>query len=100
MRSKPPLKKLKPWLKNAVKLNLRNDEERVLSHYNFKQARAYSYDDAFADMLELYLPYQDIEQLFRCRVFNVVARNQGDHTKNISFLLPECGEWRLSPACV
>lgn len=31
-------------------------------------------------------------------VFNVVARNQDDHTKNISFLMNEEGHWRLSPA--
>lgn len=70
----------------------------AMSHYDFKRAGAYSYDDAFADMRELYLPYQDMEQLYRRMVFNVIARNQDDHTKNISFLLPEHGEWRLSPA--
>ena len=31
-------------------------------------------------------------------VFNVVIRNQDDHTKNISFLMDEKGVWRLSPA--
>ena len=31
-------------------------------------------------------------------VFNVVVRNQDDHTKNISFLMGEDGVWRLSPA--
>ena len=31
-------------------------------------------------------------------VFNVVVRNQDDHTKNISFLMGEDGRWRLSPA--
>ena len=31
-------------------------------------------------------------------VFNVVARNQDDHTKNISFLMDKKGKWRLSPA--
>lgn len=30
--------------------------------------------------------------------FNVVARNQDDHTKNISFLMNKDGVWRLSPA--
>lgn len=34
-----------------------------------------------------------------CRiVFNVVTRNQDDHTKNISFLMGEDGKWHLSPA--
>jgi serine/threonine-protein kinase HipA len=31
-------------------------------------------------------------------VFNVVARNQDDHTKNITFLMDKNGSWRLSPA--
>lgn len=31
-------------------------------------------------------------------VFNVVVRNQDDHTKNISFLMEEDGLWHLSPA--
>jgi serine/threonine-protein kinase HipA len=49
-------------------------------------------------MRELKLPYNDAEQLFRRMVFNVVARNQDDHTKNIAFLMDKNGQWRLSPA--
>ena len=49
-------------------------------------------------MRELRLPYQDAEQQFRRMVFNVVARNQDDHTKNIAFLMDQSGQWRLSPA--
>lgn len=30
--------------------------------------------------------------------FNVIARNQDDHTKNISFLMDKHGTWSLSPA--
>ena len=40
----------------------------------------------------------DTQEMFRRMVFNVVARNQDDHTKNISFLMDESGAWRLSPA--
>jgi serine/threonine-protein kinase HipA len=36
--------------------------------------------------------------MYRRLVFNIVAKNQDDHTKNISFLLPENGVWKLSPA--
>ena len=39
-----------------------------------------------------------LEQQFRRMVFNVVARNQDDHTKNIAFLMDKKGVWRLSPA--
>jgi serine/threonine-protein kinase HipA len=31
-------------------------------------------------------------------VFNVVARNQDDHVKNIAFLMDRAGAWSLSPA--
>ena len=30
--------------------------------------------------------------------FNVIARNQDDHVKNIAFLMDRGGRWRLSPA--
>ena len=49
-------------------------------------------------MRELRLPYSDMEQQFRRMVFNVAARNQDDHTKNIAFLMDKNGQWRLSPA--
>jgi len=31
-------------------------------------------------------------------VFNIVARNQDDHVKNIAFLMNKRGEWSLAPA--
>ena len=49
-------------------------------------------------MRELRLPYSAAKEMFRRMVFNVVVRNQDDHTKNISFLMGEDGVWRLSPA--
>jgi serine/threonine-protein kinase HipA len=49
-------------------------------------------------MREMRLPYPDAKQLYTRMVFNVVARNQDDHTKNISFLMDAEGTWRLSPA--
>jgi serine/threonine-protein kinase HipA len=39
-----------------------------------------------------------IEQQFRRMLFNVVARNQDDHVKNIAFLMDKSGAWSLSPA--
>jgi len=41
---------------------------------------------------------QAIEQQFRRMVFNIVARNQDDHVKNIAFLMNKAGEWSLAPA--
>jgi serine/threonine-protein kinase HipA len=49
-------------------------------------------------MRELKLTYADAEQMFRRMVFNVIARNCDDHSKNFSFLLKQGGKWKLSPA--
>jgi len=46
----------------------------------------------------LRLPYPDAEQLYRRMVFNVIARNCDDHTKNFAFRLKEGGQWELAPA--
>lgn len=69
-----------------------------LAHYDYRMSRAYSYEQAFQVMRRLRLPYGQAEQMFRRMIFNVVARNQDDHTKNISFLMDKAGTWRLSPA--
>jgi serine/threonine-protein kinase HipA len=69
-----------------------------LAHFDFRKAGAYSYEHAFETMRTLRLPHTDAVQLFKRMVFNVVARNQDDHTKNISFLMDKNGVWRLSPA--
>jgi serine/threonine-protein kinase HipA len=70
----------------------------ALAHYDFNMAGAYSYEQAFLVMRQLQMPIQAIEQLYRRMVFNIVARNQDDHVKNIAFLMNQSGEWSLSPA--
>ena len=69
-----------------------------MAHYDFRLHRAYSYEQAFNVMRALRLPYSAAQEMFRRMVFNVVVRNQDDHTKNISFLMGEDGVWQLSPA--
>jgi len=69
-----------------------------LAHYDFKVAGAYGYEQAFAVMRKLRLSRADAIQQYRRMVFNVIARNQDDHTKNISFLMNDDGRWKLSPA--
>ena len=69
-----------------------------LAHYDFRLLRGYSYEQAFNVMRLLRLPYSSVREMFLRMVFNVVVRNQDDHTKNISFLMGEDGRWRLSPA--
>ena len=70
----------------------------ALAHFNFNLAGAYSYEQALQVMRQLKLPMPDIEQQFRRMVFNVIARNQDDHVKNIAFLMDKRGVWSLSPA--
>ena len=69
-----------------------------IAHFDYRMKRAYSYEQAFNVMRTLRLPYSQATEMFRRMVFNVVIRNQDDHTKNISFLMDEKGTWKLSPA--
>lgn len=69
-----------------------------IAHYDFQQPGAYSYEQALMVMRRMRLPFTDAVEFFRRAVFNVVARNQDDHTKNISFLMSREGKWKLSPA--
>ena len=70
----------------------------ALAHFDYNKPGAYSYEQAFQVMREMRLPFQDAEQLYRRMIFNIIARNQDDHTKNISFLMNNKGEWKLAPA--
>lgn len=70
----------------------------ALAHYDYNMAGAYSYEQALLVMRQLELPMASIEEQFRRMVFNVTARNQDDHVKNIAFLMDKSGEWSLSPA--
>jgi serine/threonine-protein kinase HipA len=70
----------------------------ALAHFDFNSAGVYSYEQAFDVIKRLGLPMRAREQQFRRMVFNVVARNQDDHVKNIAFLMDKAGAWSLSPA--
>jgi serine/threonine-protein kinase HipA len=70
----------------------------ALAHYDFNMAGAYGYEQALLVIRQLGLPMQAIEQQFRRMVFNIVARNQDDHVKNIAFLMNKAGTWSLAPA--
>ena len=70
----------------------------ALAHFDFNVAGAYSYEQALMVIRQLGLPMSVIEQQFRRMAFNIVARNQDDHVKNIAFLMNKSGEWSLSPA--
>lgn len=70
----------------------------ALMHYDFNIAGGYAYEQALQAIRRLDLPMADIEQQARRAFFNVVARNQDDHVKNIAFLMDRKGLWRLAPA--
>jgi serine/threonine-protein kinase HipA len=69
-----------------------------LRHFDFNQVGYYSYEQVFETMRMLRLTYPEAEQLFLRMVFNVLARNCDDHTKNFAFLMDRDGRWTLSPA--
>ena len=70
----------------------------ALAHYDFNQPGAHAYEQALRVIDRLGLGKDAAEEQFRRMAFNIVARNQDDHVKNIAFLMDRSGRWRLSPA--
>jgi serine/threonine-protein kinase HipA len=70
----------------------------ALAHFDFNNAGAYSYEQAFLIIRQLDLPMEAVEEQFRRMAFNIMARNQDDHVKNIAFLMDKSGGWSLAPA--
>lgn len=69
-----------------------------LQHYDFNDMSGYSYEQVFQTMRLLRCTYPEAEEMFRRMVFNVLATNYDDHTKNFSFILKKGEAWRLAPA--
>ena len=70
----------------------------AMQHYDFNQITSFSYEQLFQTMRLLRLPFPQAEQMYRRMVFNVIARNCDDHTKNFAFRLKKGQEWELTPA--
>ncbi|MFK5954912.1 MAG: type II toxin-antitoxin system HipA family toxin [Planctomycetota bacterium] len=70
----------------------------AIAHFDFNQAGAHGYEQCMQIMRQLDMPAASIEQQFRRMAFNILARNQDDHVKNIAFLMDKQGAWTLSPA--
>ncbi len=70
----------------------------AITHYDFNDVTSFSYEQLFETKRSLLLPYTNAEQLYRRMVFNVMARNCDDHTKNFSFSMNKTGKWSLAPA--
>lgn len=69
-----------------------------IQHFDYNNIFAYSYEQLFQTMRILKMSYTEAEQMFRRMVFNVMATNYDDHTKNFSFILKKKNKWGLSPA--
>ena len=70
----------------------------AMAHLDFNQAGAHGYEQAFDTMRRLDMPASETAEMYRRMVFNVIARNQDDHVKNIAFLMDRSGTWSLAPA--
>ena len=70
----------------------------ALAHYDFNQAGAHSYEQALRVIEQLELGKDVVEEQFRRMAFNIMARNQDDHVKNVAFLMDRSGRWSLAPA--
>ena len=70
----------------------------ALQHFDFNNIGFYSYEQLFQTMRSLRLDYPQAEQMYRRMVFNVLARNCDDHTKNFAFTMNKQGLWAISPA--
>ena len=70
----------------------------ALAHFDFNLAGAYGYEQALRIIRQLGMGMSAVEELYRRMVFNIMARNQDDHVKNIAFLMDKTGNWSLAPA--
>lgn len=57
-----------------------------------------TYEDLFVIGRKINLIAEEQTQQYRRMVFNILAGNVDDHTKNFSFLMYPNGEWHISPA--
>ncbi len=83
-------------LEGGAKLHLQS--LGAMAHFDFNHAGAQAYEQALLVIRRLGLPMDAVEEQFRRMAFNIVARNQGDHIKNIAFLMNKAGRWSLAPA--
>lgn len=68
-----------------------------LLHSDFRTP-SLDYEDLITLTGSLTKDVREVEKMFRLAVFNVLAHNRDDHSKNFSFLMNASGEWKLAPA--
>ena len=69
-----------------------------MAHAHRDATGVYGYEQLALVVRQLNLGQQTLNEVFRRAVFNIVGRNQDDHTKNIGFLMDRFGHWSLAPA--
>ena len=71
----------------------------AMDHADYKKPGHYSYEQLFSVARQLRLTRAEAVEIYRRMVFNIVARNHDDHTKNTGFLLASPhDQWQLAPA--
>ena len=70
----------------------------ALAHLDYNMTGAHSYDQYLQSVKALGLGPEDMQQAYRRMVFNVMAVNHDDHTKNFAFLRRQGSGWELAPA--
>lgn len=71
----------------------------AMDHADFKMPGYYSYEQLFAVARQLRLTRAEAVEIYRRMVFNIIARNHDDHSKNFGFLLAgPRAQWQLAPA--
>lgn len=88
----------------ATKRFDRVEESRVhvhsvcgLLHSDFRTP-ALDYQDLLALTFALTRDVREVQKMYQLAVFNVLAHNRDDHSKNFSFVMSALGNWKLSPA--
>jgi serine/threonine-protein kinase HipA len=87
------------------RFDIANDGTRIhqhtlggLLHIDYNEPGASSYEEYLRSVLRLGMPYASLVEGYRRAVFNVMAVNQDDHVKNVSFHMDASATWRLTPA--
>jgi serine/threonine-protein kinase HipA len=70
----------------------------AMQHLDYRQRATHDYSQYFQTVKALNLPLHELAEAYRRMIFNVLAANCDDHTKNHSFLMDKTGEWHLAPA--
>lgn len=70
----------------------------AIDHLDYKQRATHAYAQLFMVIAKLKLGDEANTQAFRRMVFNVMAKNCDDHSKNFAFRLKQGKTWELAPA--